>query len=140
MTAPKTEPTRPLPDLGEPDTGHFWRATSEHRLLYQVDPTTGQVVFFPRRHSIFAVDGQREWRESAGVGTVYTFTVVRQHGHPYFRARTPYAVGFIDLDEGFRMLAEIGGDPAAVRIGQRVAVDWEDHGEVSVPVFRSVGG
>jgi uncharacterized protein len=123
-------PTRPLPDLDEPDTGHFWRATAEHRLLYQVDPATGDMVFFPRRHP------GGEWRESAGVGTIYTFTVVRQHGHPFFRTRTPYAVGFVDLDEGFRMLAEIGGDPDLVRIGQRVTVDWEDHEEVSVPVFR----
>jgi uncharacterized OB-fold protein len=45
-------------------------------------------------------------------------------------------VGFIDLDEGFRMLAEIAADPAAVQIGQRVAVDWEDHEDLSVPIFR----
>ena len=24
-----------------------------------------------------------EWRDSAGCGTVYTFTVIRQHGQPY---------------------------------------------------------
>jgi hypothetical protein len=65
---------------------------------------------------------------------VYTFTVIRQNGHPFFRGRVPYLVGLIDLDEGFRMMAEI--DAEAVQVDQRVAVGWEDHDGLSVPVFR----
>jgi uncharacterized OB-fold protein len=122
-----------LPRFPEPDSEPFWQATREHRLLYQVRPATGAPVFYPRR---FTVD-ELEWRESAGSGTIYSFTVIRQHGQAYFRGRVPYVVGFIDLDEGFRMLAEIGADPARVRIGQRVAVSWEDHEDVSVPIFRA---
>jgi hypothetical protein len=72
---------------------------------------------------------------------VYTFTVIRRNGHPYFRARAPYVLGMIDLDEGFRMLAEIDADPDTVHVDQRVTVGWEDHpGEdhpgLSIPVFR----
>jgi uncharacterized OB-fold protein len=151
-------PRRPLPDFPEPDTEPWWRATAEHRLLYQVSTGTGEVVFFPRRHSPHAapppgdpVGADLEWRESAGVGVVYSFTVIRQHGHPYFRSRIPYVVGFVDLDEGFRVLTEIVADPDAVRVGQRVRVEWEDvdredvdrggvergdHHGLSVPVFR----
>jgi uncharacterized protein len=131
-----TAPTRPLPKFPEPDSEPFWRATTDHRLLYQVDQSSGQVVFFPRR----ATPGQDlEWKESAGQGTVYTYTVIRQHGHPYFRSRLPYVVAYVDLDEGFRMLAEVVAEPDSVHIGQRVRVDWEDYDEVSVPVFRAAG-
>lgn len=129
-------PKRPLPGFPEPDTEQYWRATREHRLLYQVSPATGEVVFYPRRHSIHAADAGLEWRESAGAGTIYTFTVIRQHGQPYFRAHTPYVVAFVDLDEGFRVLTWIAADPDTVRIGQRVTVDWEDHDDISVPIFR----
>ena len=129
-----TAPTRPLPRFPEPDTEPFWRATREHRLLFQVDPVTGEVVFFPRR----GADRALEWRESAGAGVIYTFTVIRQHGHPYFRAKAPYVVAFVDLDEGFRILAEVVADPDTVHIGARVQVDWDDHEDVSVPVFRQV--
>ena len=45
-------------------------------------------------------------------------------------------LGFIDLDEGFRLLAEIDTAPGTVRVGQRVTVGWEDHAELAVPVFR----
>jgi hypothetical protein len=42
----------------------------------------------------------------------------------------------IDLDEGFRMVAEIDAAPDLVEVDQRVAVGWEDHEGLSVPVFR----
>jgi uncharacterized protein len=112
--------TRPLPSLAEPDTAAFWRACGQHRLTAPF--TSG---------------------ESAGLGVIYTFTVVRQHGHPFFRAHTPYIVAMIDMDEGFRIMAEVDTDPSTVHIGQRVQVGWEDHevnGEpIAVPVFTPAG-
>jgi uncharacterized OB-fold protein len=62
--------------------------------------------------------------------------VIRQHGLPYFRSRLPYVVGFIDLDEGFRLMAEIDAPPDVIGVGQRVTVSWEDHAALAVPVFR----
>ena len=129
-----TDPTRPLPKFPEPDSEPFWRATKEHRLLFRVDPATGEAVPIPRR----GLDPSPQWRESQGTGTVYSFTVVRQHGLPYFRNRVPYVVAFVDLDEGFRMLSEILAEPKTVRIGQRVHVVWEDHDDLSVPCFQPV--
>ena|ERR1700683_624073 len=131
------QPERPLPLFPEPDTAPFWAATAEHRLAYQVCRACGQVVFHPRRHCTCCTSGDLEWRDSAGAGTVYTFTVIRQHGHPFFRARIPYLVGLIDLDEGFRMLAEIAADPETLQVNQRVSVTWEDHADLSVPIFEA---
>lgn len=130
------QPERLLPLFPEPDTAPFWAATAEHRLTYQICRACGQVVFHPRRHCTCCTSGDLEWRDSAGAGTVYTFTVIRQHGHPFFRARIPYLVGLIDLDEGFRMLAEIAADPQALQVNQRVTVTWEDHADLSVPIFE----
>jgi uncharacterized protein len=130
------QPERPLPLFPEPDTEPFWAATASHRLSYQVCRACGQVVFHPRRHCTCCTSGDLEWRDSAGAGTVYTFTVIRQHGHPFFRLRIPYVVGLIDLDEGFRMLAEIAADPETLHVDQRVAVTWEDHTDLSVPIFE----
>jgi uncharacterized protein len=128
-------PERPLPQFPEPDTEAFWAATAGHRLTYQVCRSCGQIVFYPRRHCPECLRGGLEQRDSAGRGTVYSFTVIRQNRHPFFRARVPYVVGLIDLDEGFRMMAEIKAAPDAVRVDQRVAVGWEDHDGLSVPVF-----
>jgi uncharacterized protein len=131
-----TEPQRPLPTLAEPDTAPFWAATAQHRLTYQVCASCGQITWHPRRHCTGCLSQDLRWQDSAGAGTVYTYTVIRQHGLPYFRGRLPYVVGFIDLDEGFRLLTEIDAPPDAVRVGQRVTVSWEDHADLAVPVFR----
>jgi uncharacterized OB-fold protein len=129
---------RPLPSLAEADTEPFWRACAEHSLTYQVNGS-GDVVFYPRRHDVHTLGGAMETRGSAGRGTIYTYTVVRQHGHPFFRAHAPYVVAYVDLDEGFRILAEVATEPGTVHVGQRVEVTWEDHDEVAVPLFRPVG-
>lgn len=55
------------------------------------------------------------WRRSAGLGTVYSVSVLTPREHP------PYPVVLVDLDEGFRMMSTVTGIPAEeVRIGDRV--------------------
>lgn len=137
MSDTAVRPTRPLPRFPQPETEPFWDATKSDRLTYQVCRDCGGVVFYPRSHCTHCTSIDLEWRTSAGLGTIYTFTVIRQHGHPFFKGHTPYTIAFIDLDEGFRMLAEVSGvSPDAVRIGQRVKVGWEDGGDVRIPIFE----
>ncbi len=127
---------RPQPTLDEPDTRPFWEATKQHELRYQVCDACQQVVFFPRRHCPHCMGMELSWKTSRGEGAIYTYTIVRQIGHPAFRERAPYAVAWIDLDEGFRMLSNVVGvDVGEVHIGQRVRVEWDDQDEVSLPLF-----
>ena len=61
---------------------------------------------------------------------------------PGFQELGAYAVAYVDLDEGFRMLSTIVGvdDPVnEIKIGMRVQVDFEEQeGEDAfpIPVFR----
>jgi len=131
---------RPQPRFPEPDTQPFWDATREYKLMYQVDKDTGDVVFYPRRHNPQNGSTNLEWRESKGEGTIYTFSVVRQNRHPAFRDLGAYAVAYVDLDEGFRMMTNIVGidDPTTgIKIGQRVKLRWEDQeGGIALPMFE----
>ncbi len=132
------EAKRPLPKLTELDSQPFWEATRNHELRYQQCDSCSTVVFYPRAHCTGCVGGHLSWKTASGQGRVYTFSVVRQSYHPFFRGLVPYAVGWIDLDEGPRLLANIAGveDPTRdIEIGQRVRVTWEDHEDVSIPVF-----
>lgn len=141
MAEQRPEPTRPLPKLTEADTAAFWQATKDHELRYQQCDDCGTVVFYPRAHCTGCVGGNLSWKTATGQGTVYTFSVVRQSYHPFFRALVPYAVAWIDLDEGPRMLANITGveDPTRdIQVGQRVAVTWEDHEDLAIPLFAPV--
>lgn len=135
--------TRPLPRFPEPDTQPFWDATKDHELKYQVCKDCQEVVFYPRRHCTKCGSANLDWRTSKGEGTIYTYSVVRQNRHPAFAELGPYAVAFVDLDEGFRMMTNIVGvqDPTKdIKIGQRVRVEWQDQGDsgISLPMFRPV--
>jgi uncharacterized OB-fold protein len=133
------ETVRPLPRLPEPDTQTFWQATREHRLVYQRCAACGAVVFYPRQHCTRCGGDRLQWQAAAGEGTIYTFTLIRQNGHPFFKERLPYVLALVDLDEGFRLMTHVVGvdDPDRdVHVGQRVRLDWEDQGELALPVFR----
>jgi uncharacterized OB-fold protein len=74
---------------------------------------------------------------------VYTFTVVMQSRHPAFAELGAYAVAYVDLDEGFRIMTNIVGvqDPTKdVRCGMRVKVRWEDQSQdgISLPMFEPI--
>lgn len=129
-----------LPALDEPDTAEFWKATAEHKLTYQVCTQCDGVVFYPRSHCVHCLSLELEWRESAGTGTLYTYSVVRDNRMPGFAELVPYAVAYVDLDEGFRMLTRLTNvDVDAIAIGARLRVAWNDKDTVSLPEFEPIG-
>lgn len=131
---------RPQPRFPEPDTQPFYDATKAHRLTYQSCNACGTVVFFPRSHCTACGSRDLAWKDSKGEGTIYTFSVVRLNRHPAFAPLGPYAVAYVDLDEGFRILTNITGvnDPTTeISVGQRVKVDWQDQESgIALPLFR----
>jgi uncharacterized OB-fold protein len=139
MSESRPAPKRPLPNPKEHDTAAFWAATKNRELKYQQCADCGTVVFYPRAHCTGCVGGNLQWKTASGKGTIYTFSVVRKAEHPYFRTLVPYAVAWIDLDEGPRILSNVVGvkDPAnELNVGQRVTVEWEAHEELCLPLFR----
>jgi uncharacterized OB-fold protein len=139
MEMAQAPPSRPLPSVTEPDTGPFWAATKDHHLTYQWCDRCGQAVFFRRIVCPGCGGRQLDTRVSAGEGTIYTYTVMRQHMAPFFRSILPYVVAFIDLAEGFRMMAGvITDDVDSVAVGQPVRLEWEDHDDCAIPMFRVV--
>ncbi len=132
-------PGRPLPSLDEADSRAFWVATRNKALTYQQCRDCGNVVFYPRGHCTACLGNDLAWKRSAGFGTVYTYSVVRQSYHPFFRTLVPYAVAWVDLDEGPRLVSNIVGveDPQEdVKIGMRVRVRWEEHDDLCLPLFE----
>ena len=110
-------------------------ATRERKFTYQQCDNCGTVVWYPRAHCTGCTTGALQWQTSAGEGTIYTFSIVRQSYHPFFRGEVPYVVAYVDLDEGVRFLTNVVGvDADAVRVGQRVRLEWETHDALNVPL------
>jgi uncharacterized OB-fold protein len=114
----------------------------EGQLRYQTCNDCSSVNFYPTAHCKSCGGANLKWNVSKGEGTVYTFSVVMQNRIPGFQELGAYAVAYVDLDEGFRMLTNVVGvaNPVEeVKIGQRVKVQFEkqDSGEYPIPVFVS---
>ena len=90
-----------------------WRdALAQGRFLLQRDPATGLCRFPPR----VTLNGDIDWVEAGGTGTVYSATIVRQKP-----PEADYNVVLVDLDEGPRMMSRVESiAPDAVTIGMRV--------------------
>ena len=134
---------RPQPRFPEPDTQPFWDATKHHELTYQTCDKCQTVIFYPRRHCTACGSLETTRKVSKGEGTVYTYSVIMQSRHPAFAELGPYALAYVDLDEGFRMMTNIVGvqDPVNdIQCGMRVKLRWEDQGEgeVSLPMFEPI--
>lgn len=104
-----------LDPLGGPEAQ--WRtALAGGRFLLQRAKASGAVFFPPRLAEPGSGDGDLEWIEASGLGTVYSVTIVGQKP-----PTPPYNVALIDLDEGARMMSRVDGiAPDDVRIGMRV--------------------
>lgn len=131
-----TDSLRPLPQptsLTEP----YWRAAHEGRLVVQGCRACGHRQFYPRPFCLHCESSEVDWQEVSGHGTIYTFTINHRAPNAFMKARLPYAVAVIELDEGVKMIANIlDADPADIAIGRRVRVTFEKvSDDLSLPQF-----
>lgn len=130
-----TDSTKPVP-VATAETAPFWEGCRQGELRFQHCLDCGRAQFYPRVLCAGCGGARIEWRRSQGAGTVHAVTVVYRAPSPGFRPDVPYAIALVDVDEGFRMMANvIGGDPEAVAIGDRVSLTFERRGETALPQF-----
>jgi uncharacterized OB-fold protein len=124
-----TDRVFPCPETNVENT-MYWDAAAEGRLLVKHCAACGQAHFYPRAICPHCFNDCTEWRESSGVGVIYSFSVMR-------RVAQPYAIAYVALDDGVTIMSNIVDcDLDALAIGQRVKVAYRaSSGSVTIPVF-----
>lgn len=120
----------------------WFDAAREQRLLYQQCADCGAIPSYPRAICPACWSPTLDEKSSRGRGTVYSFTVQYRPGAPAFAEDVPYTLVLVDLEEGFRMLADLrGADPETVAIGLPVEIFFDQiDAETVLPRFRpSIG-
>ena len=118
-------------------TQEFWDAARRGVLRIKHCNACGANHYYPRPFCPTCWSTDVEWIDAAGTGTLYTYSVVHANDLPSFRYRLPYVVAMVDLDEGPRMETNLVECPLdQIRVGMRVAVVFEDEGELVLPRFR----
>jgi uncharacterized OB-fold protein len=113
-----------------PETMPYWEAAARGKLLLKRCKACGECHFYPRVLCPFCFSDKTEWREAAGTGTIYSFSVTR-------RAEVAYAIAYVTLAEGPTMLSNIVDcDLNAIRIGQKVTLVFKpSENSQPVPMF-----
>ena len=114
----------------------WWNATRQRRLVVQLCEKCGAFQHYPRALCSHCGAGPKSlsFVDSAGVGTLLSYTVVHRSPHP--QLDVPYTVALVALDEGPIMLSLLEGCDEPV-CALRVSLDWRPVGDGRhLPVFR----
>ncbi len=134
----EARPPRPRPALTQ-DNAFWFEGARAHHLLIQHCTSCGTLRHPPL--PACAVCGSLEWDtvESSGRGTVYSYVVV--HYPQVASFEYPLPIGLIELEEGTRVVANLGGvEVDAIEIGMPVQAEFVDYDEeLSLPVFVPAG-
>ena len=130
---------RPLPEL-TPANEWFWTSGEDGVLRIQQCADCGELVHPPVPICPYCRSRSAKPEPVSGRGTVVGFTVNSHRWLPDFDP--PYVVANVALAEDSRVHLTtnvVGCDPADVRIGQEVAVRFEQHDDVWLPLFQPTG-
>ena len=113
-----------------PENQAFFDAAGQGKLLIKKCTACGEVHHYPRALCPFCGSDRTEWQPASGLGSIYSWSVMR-------RAEVPYAIAYVALDEGVTMMTNIVDcDLDGIRIGQHVRVVFKPtEGGPPVPAF-----
>jgi hypothetical protein len=129
---------RPTPEV-TPESGPYWEAASEGRLLLGHCPECALTFHHPRAYCPDCL-AAADLVEASGRGVVYSYSVAeRMEGWP--EGDLPLCVGYVELDEGPRMMTTFVDCMAGeLSVGTTVGVRFvptEDEA-VAIPVFTPI--
>lgn len=133
---------RPLPEV-TPANRWFWTSGEDGQLRIQGCDDCGTLVHPPVPICPSCRSRNASPTVVSGEATVVGFTVNVQPWLPSFDLEPPYVVANVALaeDPTVRLTTNVMGcPPEHVHIGQQVAVRFEQHEDVWIPLFEPTGG
>lgn len=132
-------PEKELPELSVTREGEpYWEAAREERLVIQHCVSCEEFVFPPRCACPYCLSSDLEWTETAGTGTVYTYSTVHVPPSPAWEDDVPYTLAVVLLDEGVYIFTEITNcESDEVELRKPVKVTFEHvTDDVTLPKFE----
>lgn len=124
-TATSEAPKRPAPTI-TPENAEYWKAAREGRLLLGTCSECNKLCHPPQSVCPFCWSSKVGTKAASGRGKVNAFTLVHQSGIPAFRARLPYVIAYVELEEGVSLISNIiHCDAKSVRIDMPVKAVFE---------------
>lgn len=126
-----------IPNVTDRETGGFFSAASEGRLVYRSCLDCGRANHPPVPHCPHCGSVNITWSDAAGTGKLHAWTTVTHQVHPDYPV--PYTVVIVALDDapGVRMVGRIDGAPELM-MGQPMQAWFETLPEnIVLPQWRA---
>jgi len=127
-----------LPRVDDRDTRDYFDAARAGRLIVRHCKDCDSGLHPPSPHCFFCGSSNTHWKQVAGTGTLYSWTVIEHTIHPAYPAPTTIVVVTLDDVSHVRLVGHIAGRPAlTMDMPMRVTFDALDDGVVQpnwVPV------
>ncbi|HEX7035035.1 MAG TPA: OB-fold domain-containing protein [Pseudomonadales bacterium] len=127
---------RPLPKP-TPETAHFWEGTRVGELRLQRCDDCAHVYFPPRPFCPKCASRRVSVFVASGRGRLDSYVISHR---PHRAFDPPYAIALVALEEGPRMMSNIGGcpqTPEALVLDMPLVVTFEaQNDEITLPLFR----
>lgn len=100
-----------LPFTEDRETGPFFAAAAEGRLVYKACLDCGHGLHPPTAHCPHCGGWNTEWKAASGAGRLFSWTTVVRQIHPDFP--TPYTLVVVELAEqpDVRLMGRLEGEP-----------------------------
>ena len=130
MSFPLPEPT--------PISQPYWDGLKQGRLTFQRCRKCAHAWLPARAECPNCLAAEWDWTEATGKGRVVSWVIYHHAYHEAFKAKLPYNVALVELDEGPRLMTNIiDVQPESVFVGQRVAVVFTPTEDgTALPRFR----
>ena len=117
------------------DTDFFWEGTAAGELRIQKCNACGLLRHPPGPVCPACHAMDRGFVVASGRGTIFSFLV---HRAPQMPGRElPVTIALVDLEEGVRFVADVGGNPEDLAIGDPVVVAWDlVDDELNLPIWE----
>lgn len=110
------------------DSAPQWRS-SRGTLIIETCDACARPYYYPRGFCPFCLGTEVRWQECSGKGTIYSYSIMRR--------AEPYAIAYVQLEEGPRMLSNIVDSPLEdIAIGTPVSLVFKTVDGEAVPMFK----
>jgi uncharacterized protein len=139
----------PTAEFSPPIPGHhpihqfYWDAVRAGKLQLLRCQRCGHFIHYPRPICHWCLSTDLLPETISGRGTLYSYTVVMQAGHPFFVDKVPYTIGVMEIDEepGVRMPGGIDASEEELSCGIRLEVVFKAvTPSLTLPYFRPSAG
>lgn len=129
-----------VPYAADRETGPFFAAAAQGRLVYRACLDCGRGLNPPTAHCPHCGGWNTDWKTASGQGRLFSWTTVARQIHPDFP--TPYTVVLVELADSsdVRLVGRLAGEPE-LRPGMPMEVWFERIGEdgPTLPQWRPAG-